>query len=224
MTDGSIMATIITVHMTRNGSRPIPWQVGMSAFDAVQAQASAATTTRLPATGVAASRTGTRARIPCALLHPFLRPRQPGTHGSGCWKKNEGPGGCRGPRHRDERRMGYGTLGQLLQFGVFVHWAAQVGSMLGSQQVQPVPHCTERQSESWSQACVTHLRAIADPGQPTAITHFCVRAQSVSTEQVTPSSHPATMPPYPYSVPFVQQLVPAPPQAPPGSGVESQSE
>src|SRR3989442_1520212 len=48
MTEGSIMAAIITVHMTRNGRRAIPWQVGMSALAAGPTQAGAARRARRP--------------------------------------------------------------------------------------------------------------------------------------------------------------------------------
>src|SRR5262245_39895818 len=62
------MATIITVHMRRKGRIGVSWQVGMSAIDTVQTQATAARIARLPATGVATS--DIRARKPDPLRDP----------------------------------------------------------------------------------------------------------------------------------------------------------
>src|SRR5437867_4571305 len=108
MTDGNIMATIITVHMTRNDGRVIPWHVGMSARAAVQTQASAARIARLPETGIARSVTRARNDSPLCDPAPFRQP--PANRASTAYalgKKK--PGGSRLPARTERSREAQGT-------------------------------------------------------------------------------------------------------------------
>src|SRR5439155_4326114 len=110
MTEGSIMAAIITVHMTRNGRRAIPWQVGMSALAAVQTQASAARIARLPETGIAMSVTRGRNEPPLCDPAPFRQPpaKRALTAYTGSLGQKK-PGGSRLPARMEHGSRAQGT-------------------------------------------------------------------------------------------------------------------
>src|SRR5439155_10143331 len=122
MTEGSIMAAIITVHMTRNGRRAIPWQVGMSALAAVQTQASAARIARLPETGIARSVTRARNEPPLRDPAPFRQPPAKTSVDRVGRVAGQKKAGRREPPGSDERGSGAQGTNSALEKSLLAPW------------------------------------------------------------------------------------------------------